>query len=53
MNRQERAKLAALSIAPAVIDGVVLVHCNLAQIAYAVLIVTAIAFGIWVFGGNR
>ena len=46
MSRAERAKVAALAIAPATVAGLALIKCGCSQAAWAIEIGTAIVFSV-------
>lgn len=48
MTRAQRARVAAAAIAPVTVAGIGLIRCGCSQIAWAVLIFTAVGFLIWV-----
>ena len=48
MTRRERARVAAMAIAPVTVAGLFLIRCNCSGMAYGVLGFTALVFAAWV-----
>jgi len=53
MTRAQRARVAAGAIAPVTIAGLALIRCDCATAAWAIEIVTAIVFGLWILKSAR